>query len=279
MKKLPVILIGLFMFVACSEDAVQNAESQKGNPELGNTVKTIDSAIPYESPYDNSATCCSAVNMNFINNTDLNLEFEPYGGLARFDGAYDSYHFGWGIPLNATNYPNLISNETDEYFKLVRCKPVQIGAFSSFNQLTGQFPVPNLFSIASPTTSAEIGLLYEFGKFYALNAKITDPNNGNAIVQNNAFLRFPFLPPGYLSPNQLSGNWIQMPSNSIQTTDLWYHNQTLEICVGSDPGAYPGGGDGINNKPSELLFNYNGKPYILKLYTTSSDVVVLLDYN
>lgn len=40
-----------------------------------------------------------------------------------------------------------------------------------------------------------------------------------------------------------------------------------EIYIVNDYINYQGGG-GFNNKPSEIVFNYNGKTYILKLYTS-----------
>src|SRR5690606_387567 len=288
MKKSIIALMGLFMLVACNEDVYQEADqmNESGNVENnsgGMQANSVDPAIPYESPYDDFSTCCSAVIFDFNNKTDLDLYFDPYVGLARYDGAYDNIHFSWGIPLTAALYPNIISNETAEYFKLAKCKEMFVGSGLSVNYSSGwQLPIYNgaFFTLLnSVPTSTENQLLTEFGKIFSINATIRDPNNFNMVVRGNEYLRFPFLPTGVTNPMMLgSGDWIQMPSISTQTEDLWYHHKTLEICVGNDSSAFPGGGDGINDKPSELIFDYSGKTYILKLSTTSTHVLIALDY-
>ena len=288
MKKSIIALMGLFTLVACSEDSYREADKMNETVIVENSsgemqTNSIDPAIPYESPYDDFSTCCSAVIFNFVNNTDLDLYFDPYVGLARYDGAYDNIHFGWGIPLTAALYPNIISNETAEYFKLAKCREMVVGSNSTTLYNSGwQLPIYNgaFFTLLnSIPTSTENQLLTEFGKIYSINATIKDPNNSNMIVRGNEYLRFPFLPTGITDPGMLgSGDWIQMPSIATQTDDLWYHHKTFEICIGNDPVAFPGGGDGINDKPSELIFDYNGQTYILKLSTTSTHVLIDLDY-
>lgn len=294
MKKSIIALIGLFTLVACSEDVYQEADKMNetgvvdNNGSGGMQINSIDPAIPYESPYDNLQTCCSLITFDFTNNTDLDLEFSPFVGFARFDGAYDNMHFGYGgsssaYLLNNFNYPNLIASaENGEYFQLAKCKIFTLPKFSTFNQSTGQFPVFSYFPLANPSTSQELSIIYEYGKMYSIEATIKDPANGNSIVRNNQILKFPFLPAGITDPVMLgSGDWIRLPSPSLlspKTDDLWYNRHTLEICIGNDSASFPGGGDGINDKPSELIFDYNGQTYILKLSTTSTNIIITLDY-
>jgi len=291
MKKSIIALMGLFTLFACSEDSYQQADKMNESVVVdsgsgGMQTNSIDPIIPYESPYGNLQTCCSSIIFDFTNNTDLDLEFSPFVGFARFDGAYDNMHFGWGGSspsyfLNNGNYPNLIAPvENAEYFQLAKCKIFTLPKFSTFNQNTGQFPVFSHFPLANPSTSQELGIIYEFGKMYSIEATIKDPANGNSIVRNNQILKFPFLPAGITDPAMLgSGDWIRIPSLlSPKTDDLWYNRHTLEICVGNDSVSYPGGGDGINDKPSEFIFDYNGQTYILKLSTTSTNVIIKLDY-
>lgn len=281
MKKL-LFMCPLFVLFSCSEDVFSDVEKQNGIENNSNEMipNSIDPAIPYESPFDNQP-CCSAVNYNFVNNTDLDLHFSPYVGIARYDGADDYFHNGW--TLSSANYPNLIpSIEDGEYFKLAECKQMNVTNFSvlSYNS-SWQLPIYGgafFVLLNSALVATETAFLTEYGKLYAINATITDPNNGNVTVRNNVFLKFPFLPQGITDPNQLSGDWLQLPTSKSHVKDLWYHNVTREICIGSDPVNNPGGGDGANNKPSELIFDYNGTTYILRLYTTSTDVVILLEY-
>mgnify|MGYP003576038288 CR=1 FL=1 len=276
--------MGLFTLVACGEDVYQDANkiNESGtveNSSGGMQTNSIDPAIPYESPYDINI-CCSPVNYEFINNTDLDLEFSPYVGLARYDGADDLKHY-WS--LNRIDYPNLIANESGEYFKLAECHPFSLPAFTTFNPIyQSQCPTFNgFFSLVNSTpTSIEEAFLNEYGKVYSINATIRDPNNFNMVVRGNEHLKFAFLPVGVVDPVAMgSGDWLQVPStNPPFTDDLWYNVQTREICIGNDSAAFPGGGDGINNKPSEIIFDYIETTYILKLYTTSTSVVISLDY-
>lgn len=286
MKKAILAITGLFMLFSCSDETIQQNDKQTENTVLKNnsdgmTTNSIDPAIPYESPYDNQP-CCSPVTYKFINNTNLELNFDPYISLSRFDGMYDSQHFSYNSSLfNSTNCPNLLVTEGFEYFELVRCNTINVSSYNSIvTSYWVQVPILgiNLFTISNPTTSIEQNLLDEFGKIYSLDGEVLDPVNGNVVLPKTT-LRFPFLPQGITDPNQLSGDWIQMPSVNAKTKDLWYHYETFEICVGNDSAAYPGGGADLNDKPSEIVFDYNGETYILKLYTTATDVVILLDYN
>ena len=284
MKKSIIALMGLFTLIACSEDSYQAADKMNETVNVDNSsggmqTNSIDPAIPYESPYDVNI-CCSPVNYEFINNTDLDLQFSPYVGLARYDGADDLKHY-WS--LNPTDYPNLIVNENGEYFKLAECRPFDLQAGDNFSPIYhSQCPTFNgFFSLVNSTpTSIEEAFLNEYGKIYSINATITDPNNFNMVVRSNEYLRFPFLPSGVVDPAAMgSGDWLKVPStNPPFSNDLWYNTKTFEMCVGNNSAAFPGGGDGINDKPSELIFDYNGKTYILKLSTTSTNVIITFDY-
>lgn len=168
MKKLALTILGLFTLIACSDEVYQeiadnqnsgNVENTPENPE--NTVFTVDPATGYESPYDNNV-CCSMVAYSFENlTTDLNLEFFPYVGLARFDGAYDAMHFAW--PINSTLYPNVLAPpENHEYFKLVKCNPFYIPAGGADNfAYSAQLPIApgDPFTITPPTSPTEWTIL------------------------------------------------------------------------------------------------------------------------
>jgi len=277
--------------MACGEDVYQEIDKQNsGNVEDTSedpayTVLTDDSGpgqTGYQSPYDNNV-CCSPVDYSFENlTTDLELEFIPYVGFARFDGAYDAMHFAW--PINPTLYPNLLLGETDEYFKLVKCDPFFIGPGGADNfGSSAQLPIGpgNHFSITPPTSPSEWTILYEYGKIYAIDAVIKD--GGGTIVASER-LRFPFLAPGVTQPPAASG-FLPMPvhpTNPLpEQYDLWYHYDTFEICVGSDPAYFHTGGDGLSGRPSELTFTHEYAPgqyrdYILSLTTDLTTVRITL---
>ncbi|TDS63573.1 hypothetical protein [Myroides indicus] len=261
------------MLFACSDEYVQ--ETVDTLP----TAYTNDPGIPYESPFLNGI-CCSLVNYHFINESDLDLEFVPYVGLARFDGVDDGNHFGWAL-TPVSNYPNVLANGM-EYLSLIECLPVFTASYSSdfytnLGQLPTSYALPNtVFHIANPSSNiyVEAGFLSEDGKFYSFEATVTDPVTGTPVI--NEHLKFPFLPKGVTDPNTLSGEWIPLPPSGMETEDLWYHHETLEICIGNDYINHPGGGVGWNDKPSIVEFSYNGKEYRLEAYTTSTDAVISL---
>lgn len=284
MKKLMFLFLTTVAVTACSEDIHQEIDEQtigengtlNGNPTdgSGNTTYTFDPATAYQSPYDNNI-CCTPVAYSFENlTTDLDLEFVPYVGLARYDGAYDTKHFAWAI--NSTLYPNLLLQNEDEYFRLIECNPFFIGAGNADNfAYSVQLPIGtgNKFSITPPSTPSESSLLLEYGKIYAIDAVIKDPS-GNVVASER--LRFPFLPSGVNRPPVTSG-FVQMPTlGKPEQNDLWYHIQTKEICVGSDPAFHHIGGDGLSGRPSELNFVYNGTLYNLSLTTDLSTVRITL---
>src|SRR5690606_3008112 len=99
MKKKLIVLLGVFALISCSDETAHQTESDISSDGNSGVMQpyTVDPNLPYESPYDDMAPCCSVYDLVMINNTDLDLHFNPYVGLARFDGAYDDVHFDWGI--------------------------------------------------------------------------------------------------------------------------------------------------------------------------------------
>lgn len=251
-------------FTACSEDIHQEIDKQN----LGtvdyipddsgmNTVYTVDPATGYQSPFDNSV-CCSPVDYVFENLTpDLYLEFIPEVGMARFDDAYDVHHFGW--PFTSSLYDQVLLGGSVEYFELVKCNPIYLNPGDYFPFTSGaQLPMsPSGFlSVDTPWTGAEWTFLYEYGKIYAIDAVIKDA--AGTIVASDR-LRFPFLAPGVNQPPAGSG-FVPMPVNpffpQLEQYDLWYHQDTREICIGNNPEyAAIGAAHGLIGRPSELTFS------------------------
>lgn len=274
MKKMILTITSLFILFACSDEYIKETENTLP------TTYTIDPGIPYESPFD-AQICCSGMIYHFINESDLDFSFIPYIGLARYDGINDNDHFG--VDLTLSPCPNILRNGM-EYLDLIECLPVVIdnGTSKFYNNNLGQLPMTypdpdTAFYIAYPEIpDFETGFLSEYGKFYSFEATITDPVSGNTVI--NEYLKFPFLPEGVTDPTTLSPNWSLIPSVSPETEDLWYHQYTFEICVGNDHNNYPGGGLGLNDKPSIVEFSYNGREYRLEAYTTASEVIVSLSF-
>lgn len=285
MKKLALTILGLFTLMACGEDVYQENIGDVSE-DSGYTVFTDDSGpgqTGYLSPFDNQ-TCCSIITYIFDNTTtDLVLEFVPYVGLSRFDDTYDTTHFGWSIPLNVINYPNLLLGN-DEYFNLVACNLVSVAPGATDIEQNVQLPIGpgQYFTIVPPSTNAEWTILNEYGKLYAIDAIIKD-TSGNILATDR--LRFPFLAPGVTQPPAASG-FLPMPVHPInpqpEQYDLWYHKETKEICIGSDPEyATIGGGGGLSGLPSELVFTHEYAPgqyrdYILSLTTDLTTVRISL---
>lgn len=276
MKKLFLLLTMLLLLISCSDEVVHQKEE-----DFVKTPYTEDPAIPYESPFK-AAICCSLVNYHFINDSDLDLEFIPYIGLARFDDIYDNIHFGW--PLTpASDFPNVLFPNGEEYLNFIECLSIYTAAYSSdfytnLGQLASSLAYPNtVFLIANPAANpyVEAGFLSEDGKFYAFKATVTDPMTGNPVIIDES-LRFPFLPAGITDPYVITGEWIPMPPAGLDTEDLWYHHETREICIGNDPVNHPGGGLGWNDKPSAVEFSYQGEDYRLEAITTLTDFIVQL---
>lgn len=278
MRKIILFLLWSVVFYSCS-DEVGNEYEEKKN------VLTSDPQIPYESPFG-ATSCCSVISYEFINETNLDLTFTPYVGLARFDGAYDNNHFGW-LMSNLFNYPNVLSNGM-EYLNLVECLPISVFAFNTLNYNTiGQLPThpipslsPVIFEVLGKTPgtiTSEDRLLYEYGKFYYFEATVMDPLSSVIVI--NEEVKFPFLPVNINDPNVLSTDWDPVPAISPETEDLWYNVQTREICIGNNNASFPLGGLGLNNVPSIVNFSYMGENYVLEAIVTSTSFTISLKHN
>lgn len=278
MKKAIITMAVLFMLFACSDDTIQDVNNQINTEDNsgGITTKSIDLAIPYESPYEFFAC---PVNYVFINETELDMYLYPMVGLAYYDGAYDSMHHSW--PLSTAMYPVLYPEV--EYLKILTCRQMYFPAHTT--EETGLGPqLPTLGSILpsgqffdlsiNPGIVNEPGILYEAGKFYGLEGRIEDPANPG-VLAGGGWLKFSFLPLGITDPNVLSSDWKKMPSMGINANgDYWYNVKTGEICPGNSTVA--GDRNVFSDKPSSITFNYSGVNYEWKAYTTATDVVVSL---
>lgn len=84
MKKISIALMGLFMLVACSEDAYQEADkrTEAGSVEnnSGGTMMPMTVSSGYNSPFQPyTSGLNTGIVTTFRNSTPLYLELEPYG--------------------------------------------------------------------------------------------------------------------------------------------------------------------------------------------------------
>jgi len=268
MKKSIIALMGLFMLMACSEDAYQEADklNEPGNVENTgpqNQVYTHDPSIPYDSPYDLGSD--RTINYIFKNNTDVELTFHPWVSLCYYDGINDTNHFSFPIN-NPTLYPvfNILPSPVwNEYDNKITAKIIKIPPYTTETITTtpgmnlpadpsgpktasGQFFEFGAYAVS--TTPQEIALLSQYGKFIGLES-------------NFGAIKFSSLPPG-MNPN---ATWQSVPVLPGSTLKKLYNTSSMEVCtvVG-----------GIANHPSTNTVVFNGMTYTLSAYTTSTDVIV-----
>jgi len=278
--------MGLFTLMACSEDSYQEAdkmsETRSGtveNTEPQNSVKTVDLAIPYRSPYHmNNGPCCNQVEYVFINNSDLILEVSTAFGLAKYDGADDLKHFGW--PMSpSSNYPTFFIYTTREYFEELYSTYKTIPPFSTQTSgpgaqvpIVGQNSFFTLGSFTVPSTTSEAKLLYEFGKAFGYHVFVRNPVTN---IADTFVVRVPFLPSGITDPNQISNEWLPLVNATYPYGALWYNKKSLEICIGTNgEGNY---GNFFNADSKYIFDDGNGQYYELKSTINSTQVILSLE--
>lgn len=285
MKK-SIILISFLSLFACTEDNVLEKEKpdQPRSIDISNTVNSIDPVLPYHSPYGNPVLAglagpyASPVEYVFNNETDFDLTIYPMVGLAYFDGQYDTNNFGWSI--NSSQTPTLFSGNK-EYLNIIVCAPLHFGPHSyEVSKIGPQLPtfpgtiMPSGQFFDAPTlNSQEKGLLYEGGKFYGMEIGVGVPAGSPPITGVGGWMKFRFLPDGVRDPRQISQDWLPLPANGYSTNkDYWYNKKTFEICPGNNPNI--GQGNIFSHVPSERYFSQSGVDYVLKAYTTSTQVII-----
>jgi len=203
-KKIFITLMGLFTLMACSDDALQEAE-QNGKPGFENQANsfnddnsgtknpdgTKEPGANYASPWDIWYRVYTGKQPAYIvrNGTDENtspykLEIWAYAGLAYFDGVNDGTYndpmTGAQFPNNG-NYPKLFANN-QEVGNLVRTAiPFTLNPQEGYrlegntNHLPmqgGSNKFPQVFNFGTnQLTTAEHNLLRDYGKifFYEVN--------------------------------------------------------------------------------------------------------------
>lgn len=307
MKKLIIALMGLFMFVSCSEDAYQEADEQNSlNVENNNSTNDgtasnmpFTVAPDYSSPFD----ILEAGNprlYKFTNYTGdlgassptlLTLRVTPYVGLAYYDGKNDGLYNN-NIPITS-GYPNLYpTGATSEVGKFIPTASftmtgtgipfsptAQLEVISSTdhcplaNNTAGTLnpgPTPIFFNpfIVNP---AEIALLKQYGKVFFYWVEVINPGTGLPV-----FSRFmmPDSNPAVF-PTDWSGPIASVPVLGLVPPVPMYRNNSSNEVVLNIKSLYPG-----PNPPqygSLYDFTFNGYNIRAELNSNTSATHLILN--
>ncbi len=178
MKKSIIALLGGFTLVACSDDAVQEADKMS---ETGSGINTVPMTVSsgYDSPFQPAGSSLNkGIVTVFKNNTPLNLELEPFG---------EDMHVQTFLGAVGGTYPPM-GGIVYNFF------PVSGGNFQvlSGTSETNRDPGAPLAVNALPYSNSVGSIIYDFGSFttnfrmlhygkvYYFRYKVFD-NSGNVI--------------------------------------------------------------------------------------------------
>ncbi|MBW3518733.1 hypothetical protein [Flavobacterium sp. NKUCC04_CG] len=250
-----VILLGLLYSCSKEEIPVQEQDLQ-----LKNSIKTHDPA-GYDSPYNGAA---QMIQYTFYNHTDdLTLEYTANIGLAYFDGQDDLFYLG-GLDMH-TYLPSFISNTNTEYLTTVAADPIVLLPQNGTDYYGGHCPVipigwqASLFDISNNTTSGEPGIIYEWGKVYTIDFKITDSNN-NVVIKSKIKVRF-FDDTYDATNNPL---WQNAGVYDLTGEQVLFNIESQELVIANSP----------TGTPSSVYFEFNNEKYYITSYTNAQQLII-----
>ena len=274
--------MGLFTLIACSEDVYQDADKMNEagaveNTGSQNSVKTVDTTIPYESPYGTSGE--AGFEYLFINNTPYEWKFTPFLQLCFYDGANDGSHFGHNLSFN---YFDLSMTPTDEYTTLITANRIVVPPHTTEvitmnngkilpvdpmgpTTASGQFFDLEM-SNKGPLTQTEMDFFGDYLKFVALEGSVYLPSGGGY----NTTIRFPLGPQYGTSPIPNPAIWGSVPMSGGSTDIYAYNINTKEVCVTNGSGW-------VGARPSLVNVTIGSQTYTASAYTTRNQVVVVLE--
>ena len=262
-----IALMGLFMLVACSEDAYQEADKMNENGSVENNsggmqTNSIDPTIPYESPYEigNAGT---PIHYAIHNLSEFELNITPYVGLAYFDGIDDGWYNLTPTPINLNNgnYPNIYNGM--EYLNMIECAPMFLGAMSHLDDgPLYHCPTVNPNAVYCDVvggggTIDEADLLQDFGKIYYYRLDMIDPTTQTVIFSDTFRLDFNVPTPG--------APWNNMGINSMFFDDLYAHFTTNEIITA------------FTTTQSETFFTFGGNNYHIHFFSSAESVIFSIE--
>lgn len=190
MKKTIIALMSIFALSSCSDDTLENAETQTESTGVQNGIKTVTNGHRYISPWDfnNRQNVTYGYLSGYLNSYatgGLAARITPYIGLAYFDGSDDGVY---NTPTGSYNlasgaYPNLYANGS-EYGNYITANPFILvsGAHTNYQWDTHELfiysDVPNEHC---PLVNVNAGQNFNN---YAINFNVINNN----IVQPAAFV-------------------------------------------------------------------------------------------
>ncbi|KFF12680.1 hypothetical protein N6B72_21110 [Chryseobacterium soli] len=265
MKKTIVLLTSLLLLsCSTSETSLLNDNNTQLNSK-GNSAKTVDPQVGYESPYDISRFGTDMI-YKFENVTPFQIKIKAYVGLAYYDSSNPTSPDYMGVDLSNGYYPLLYSSSLKYGNTIVSDElilPISSNGFG-VDSTIGHFPIspisPNVFPqniafsfITSGATDKELDLLYKAGKIYYMSYEVLDASN-NLIT--NGFINSGFKP-GIGSFGILPSNWAHLSYDANFGRELISENNTNEIVVTDD----------LTSFGSVVDFAYGGSNYQLKMYS------------
>lgn len=266
MKKTIVLLTSLLL-ISCStsETSLLNDNNAELSSNKGNSAKTIDPQVEYESPYDISRFGHD-MTYKFENVTPFKIKIKAYVGLAYYDSSNPSSPDYMGFDLSNGHYPLLYSSSL-KYGNTIVSDELILPTFSNgfgVDSTIGHFPIspigPNVFPqnlafsfISSGATDKELDLLYNAGKIYYMSYEVLDASN-NLIT--NGFINSGFKA-GIGSFGILPSNWSHLSYDANFGRELISENSSNEIVVTDD----------LTSFGSVVDFAYGGNNYQLKMYS------------
>lgn len=269
MKKTIVLLVSVLL-LSCSTsetDILHDNETKS----TGNSSKTIDPLLAYESPYDIAGVGRNVI-YKFEHSTPFQIKIKAHVGLAYTEDSSPHYPDYMGFNLDNGQYPllydsNLKYGNTIASDELIL--PIASNGFG-VDSMIGHFPIsglgPNIFPqniafsfSASGATTEELELLYRVGKIYYMSYEILDAGN-NPVTSGYVNSGFPS---GIGSFGTLPSNWSHVGYDTNFTRELISENNSKEIVVTDD----------LTSFGSVVPFSYGGNNYQVKMFSDPNIVV------
>lgn len=289
MKKSILYALGLFTLIACSEDSYQEADTMNktGSVETAepqNSIKTVDTSVPYESPYGTA----DRFTYVFQNDTPFDFTFTPWVQLCFYDGINDNIHFGTNLSGISLFSSVLSPPSSNEYSIYLGARTIKMPAYTTETISMGGGILPanpggpktasgqyfnfdfSTLSSIPPPTATDINFYTKFLKFVGLEGSVRDSSTGLTVA--GATLRFPFGQhmSSFNFTTPPAANWTPVPMGYPTAEQKYFNTVSKEVCATDVVSG------SIAGRPSYKVFSYNGINYSISLYTEKDKIVVLL---
>lgn len=286
MKKSIIALMGLFMFVACSEEAFKEAdkmtENGNGNEEnnlpmapswvdpdlVGANVPGFVFTNEYESPFETNRNF--NINYHFNNLTNFTVVLKPYVGWPAISDYADSMYASY---LSNPSDPNLseLFASGNQYNNVHELDEVHLKPSSSlsYGPSSGTMPLGNCVTLGGqglPYSNPVAGNYCEWGKIHYFDFAIYAEGDGpDGVPLYSGVLKQKV---GFDTDDTTTfpGNWSPIDNlDNIPDLAVMRSNESGELCLVNEPGT--------TTIPSEFTFTdpSSGTSYTLSFVTDSQD--------